>query len=195
MGRWALVAVILGLPGGDALAQGLPEPPAVQLPVGARVRVRVAASPGRWMNGFLAAANSASVALVPEGASPFSVGEVRLRRETVRELEVAIGKRRRWLAGLLVGAAAGVALGFAVDVDPVQCEFDSDYACSRGEAVALVGGGLAALGAGVGALVKTDVWIPVALDALGPPPARVGAGGPRLRAIPGGLSLELAVRF
>jgi len=195
MGRAGLLAVILGLPGIDAVAQAASEPPVIQLPVGARVRLRVAASPERWVNGSLTDADSGSLALLPEGAPPFAGRELRLRRESVSQLEIATRRKRQWLAGLVVGAAVGVALGFAVDVDPVQCEFDSDYACSRGEAIALVGVGTAALGAGVGALVKKDVWMPVALDALGPPPARVGAGGPRLRATPHGLSLELAVRF
>jgi len=82
-----------------------------------------------------------------------------------------------------------------MDVDPVRCEFDANYACSRGEAVAATGGFLAAGGAGIGALVKRDVWTPVGLDALGPPPARVGRAGLGLRALPGGVSLDLSVRF
>ena len=63
------------------------------------------------------------------------------------------------------------------------------------EALALSGGMLGALGAGIGALVKSDVWIPVALDALGPPPAQVGRVEPVVRAAPGRLSLGLSVRF
>jgi hypothetical protein len=86
-------------------------------------------------------------------------------------------------------------MGFTMDVDSTRCEFDDNYFCSRGEALAVMGGTSAALGAGIGALVKSDVWIPVALDALGPPPARVGRVGPTLRATPGGLSLGVAVRF
>ena len=54
--------------------------------------------------------------------------------------------------------------------------------CSRGEAVAVDGRTSGGVGAGIGALVKTDVWTPVALDALGPPPARVGRAGPGSRA-------------
>lgn len=193
--RSPLAAAILGLLGTGAVAQPASAPPALELPVGARVRVRVVAAPGPWMKGFLAGADSGSIAIVPEGAPPLAGSELRLPRETVSRLEIAAGKKRHWLAGLVVGAAAGVAMGFAQDVDPTRCEFDYDYACSRGEALALVGGTLAAIGAGIGALVKTDVWIPVALDALGPPPARVGRVGPALRAAPGGLSLGLTVRF
>ena len=54
---------------------------------------------------------------------------------------------------------------------------------------------MAALGAGVGGLVRKDVWTPVGLDALGPPPARVGRAGLGLHARPGGVSLDLSVRF
>jgi len=193
--RLAFVAATLGLPAAGAAAQPASEPPALKLPVGARVRVQVVAEPGPWLNGSLAAADTGGIALFPEGGPPFAGGELRLPRESISRLEIAAGKKRRWLAGLLIGAAAGVAMGLAMDVDPVQCKFDDDYACSRGEALGLMGGTLAVSGAGVGALVKSDVWIPVALDALGPPPPRVGIGGPALRATPGGLSLGLTVRF
>ncbi len=105
------------------------------------------------------------------------------------------GTTRHWLRGLVIGAALGVAMGFAIDVDPERCEFDDNYACSRGEAVALMGGTSAVIGAGIGALFKKDVWTPVGLDALGPPPARVSRAGLALRAVPGGASLDLSVRF
>jgi hypothetical protein len=193
--RAAVVAAVLGLLGQGVMAQPAPEPPALKLPVGARVRVRTVAAPGPWMKGYFAGADSASLALVPEGAPPFAGSELRLPRGTISRLEIATGKKRHWLAGLAIGAAAGVAMGFAMDVDSTRCEFDDNYFCSRGEAVGLMGGTLAALGAGIGALVKSDVWIPVDLDALGPPPARVGRVGPVLRATPGGLSLAVAVRF
>jgi hypothetical protein len=193
--RWVVVAAVLGLLGTDVVAQPASEPPALKLPVGARVRVRTVAAPEPWMKGYLAGADSGSIALLPEGMPPFAGSELRLPRETISRLEIATGKKRHWLAGLVIGAAAGVAVGFAMDVDSTRCEFDDNYFCSRGEAVALMGGAWAALGAGIGSLVKSDVWIPVALDALGPPPARVGRVGPALRATPGGLSLGLSVRF
>ena len=58
-----------------------------------------------------------------------------------------------------------------------------------------MGGTSAVLGVGIGGLVKKDVWTPVGLDALGPPPARVARTGLALRAVPGGASLDLSVRF
>ena len=193
--RWAFVAAALGLLGTDALAQPASEPPALKLPVGARVRVRVAAAPGPWMKGYLAGADSASIALFPEGAPPFAGGELRLPREAISRLEIATGKKRHWLAGLAIGAAAGVAMGFAMDVDSSRCEFDDNYFCSRAGAVAAMGATSAAMGAGIGALVRKDVWTPVTLEALGPPPARDGRAGIGLRPVPGGVSLDLSVRF
>jgi len=98
--------------------------------------------------------------------------------------------------GLLIGAAAGVAFGFTLDVDPVACKYDYNYECSRGAAVALAGETFAALGAGIGALVKVDKWTPVALDALAPPAPRVSGMVPCLRALPrGGVELGIAVGF
>ena len=61
--------------------------------------------------------------------------------------------------------------------------------------VAWTGASMAGLGALVGSLIKTDVWTPVALDALGPPPARRARTGLGLRAVPGGLGAELSVSF
>ena len=72
----------------------------------------------------------------------------------MKRLELVSGKKRQWLPGLVIGVALGVAVGFAMDVDPVRCEFDDDYFCSRGEAVAAMGGTSAAMGAGIGALVR-----------------------------------------
>lgn len=193
--RTWLLAAFLGSLATDALAQALPEPPALELPVGARVRVRTHSAAGDWIKGVLAGADSGTIALVPDGAPPLGPNQLRLPREAVTRFEIATGKKRQWLPGLVVGAVLGVAMGFAVDVDPLRCEFDDNYFCSRGEAVGVMGGFSAAMGAGIGALVKRDVWTPVGLDALGPPPARIGRAGLGLRALPGGLSLDLSVRF
>jgi hypothetical protein len=191
--RSAFVALALGAVGTGAFAQPASEPPALRLPVGARVRLRVVAAPQPWLKGYLAESDASSIAVIPEGAPPLAGSELRLPRETISRLEIATGKKKHWLAGLAIGAAAGVAMGLAFDVDPERCKVDTNYFCSRGEAIAAGGVVLGGIGAGVGALVTTEVWIPVALDAL--PPAPPGGGGLALRANSGRLSLGFTVRF
>jgi hypothetical protein len=190
-----VVAVLLGSLGGGAFAQEPSGPPALRLPVGARVRVRPVASPGEWVRGTLMGADSAGVGFLPEGAPPIPGSELRLPKGTIARLEILTGTKRHWLHGLIVGAAAGVAMGFAFDVDPDRCHYDDNYFCSRGEAVAAGGLVLGGIGAGVGALVQSDVWFPVALDALGPSEGPVGRVQPELRAAPGRVALGVTVRF
>lgn len=206
--RALILAVILGLPASGALAQSavdsvLPaaaqaaaEPALLTLPMGTRVRLQTAAAPGAWIEGILVSADSAAVALVPENAPPLGANQLRIQTASVGRFELRTGSKRHWLYGLAAGVALGVALGFSMDVDPVACEFDYDYMCSRGEAVAYGALGFGAIGAGVGALIKTDRWTPVALDSLAPPAPRVSGLVPRLRALPrGGVELGVAVGF
>jgi hypothetical protein len=191
-----VLAILSGLsPGALPLAQEPPQPPALRLPLGARVRVRTAEAPGGWIQGTLVSASSAGVGLLPDGAPPIVGSEFRLPREAVARLELATGKKRHWLHGLIIGAAAGLAMGAAFDVDPVRCEFDDNYFCSRGEAVAASGFAVGGIGALVGSLVKTDVWTPVAMDALAPPAPAAGRLEPQLRVVPGGVFLNVSVGF
>ena len=97
--------------------------------------------------------------------------------------------------GATVGSGAGVAVGLTEPVDPVQCQVDDYTSCSRGGAVALASVTMAGLGALVGNLIKTDVWTPVALDALGPARAREPRAGLGLRAVPGGVAAQMSVSF
>jgi len=159
-----------------------------------RVHRRVRRSPGLQTSRL--SADSASVALVPEHAPPLGANQLRVPSASVGRFELHTGSKRHSLLGLVAGLALGVALGFTLDVDPVACEYDYDYACSRGEAVAYTALGSGVLGAGIGALVKTERWTPVALDALPPPAPRVSGLAPRLRVLPrGGVELGVAVGF
>jgi hypothetical protein len=190
-----LLVTLIGLAAGEGLAQEVPEPSALELPAGAPVRLRTVASPDHWTRGFLTRADTDTIALVPEAAPPLGPNQLRLPRDTVTRLEVLTGKKKQWLPGLLIGAAAGVAMGLGEPVDPVGCEFDQYTFCSRGAALAAMTGTGAFLGALVGSLVKTDVWTPVPLDALGSPPAAGTRTGVGLRAVPGGLAAQLSVSF
>ena len=180
----------------SALAQPAAEPLLLRLPMGARVRLQTAAAPGSWMRGILLSADSASIGLVPENAPPLGANQLVVPSTSVGRFELQTGIKRHWLHGLVAGLALGVALGFTLNVDPVACKYDYDYACSRGEAVAYSGLGSGAIGAGIGALIKTERWTPVAVDALAPPAPRVSGLAPRLRMLPrGGVELAVAVGF
>jgi hypothetical protein len=192
--RAALVLMIVAAPQ-LAQAQATAEPSPLRLPMGSRVRLKTAASSG-WTKGILTSADSTSIALIPEHAPPLGDNQLRLPTASVSRFDLVTGSKRHWLLGLAIGAAAGVAMGFAFDVDPIACEYDDSYFCSRGGAVAAGGIGFGLIGTGVGALVKTDRWMPLAIDALGPPAPRVSGVAPRLRALPrAGVGLELAVGF
>ncbi len=104
--------------------------------MGARVRMQTMAASGAWIKGILVSADSASVALVPENAPPLGANQLRVPSASVARFELATGKKRHWLLGLAVGAALGVASASRPDVDPVACEYDYNYECSRGEALA-----------------------------------------------------------
>ena len=190
-----LVVTLIGLAAGGATAQESPPPPALELPLGAQVRLRTQAAPGGWIKGVLAGADTGTIALVPEEAPPLGANQLRVPSGSVTRLEVLTGKKKQWLPGLVIGAALGVAIGVAEPVDPVQCKIDPNTFCNRGAAVAAMAGTSAFLGALVGSLVKKDVWTPVALDTLGPPAVRRTQASLGLRAVPGGVAAQLSVSF
>jgi hypothetical protein len=196
------LVLALALTASSAFAQQAPtavparETAPLMLPMGSKVRLQSKGAPGHWMKGVLVRADSESVALVPEGAAPLGANQLSLASASVGRFELKTGSKRQWLWGLAAGAALGLVIGATADVDPVACEFDYNYECSRGSALAVYGLGFAALGAGVGALIKTDRWTPVGLDALAPPAPRVSGVAPRLRVLPGGgVALGLVVGF
>jgi hypothetical protein len=192
-----LVVVAIAASPVVAAGQPAPQPEPLRLPVGSRVRLQTATTPGSWTRGVLTSADSSSVSLVPEEAPVLGENRLSLPTESLSRLELRTGSKRHWLVGLLAGAALGAVVGATAEIDPDTCDsYYSSTFCSRGQAYAagiLIMGGI---GAGVGALVKTDRWMPVAIDALGPPAPRVSGLAPRLRALPkGGAGVELAVGF
>lgn len=204
------LVVILTLSAGSAVAQQAPaaapataEPTLLTLPMGSQVRLQASTALGQWMKGILVSADSASIAIVPEGAPPLGANQLRMPSASVSRFELKTGSKRQWLWGLAIGAALGVAIGATAELDEVACDTASYYGassdyyfCSRGEAIAYSVLGMGAVGAGIGALVKTDRWTPVALDALAPPAPRTSGIAPRIRVLPGGgVGLGLAVGF
>jgi hypothetical protein len=185
----ALMAVVLAAGAPAARAQAPPAPPPLKLPAGVKVRVWTYSLPDERIEGTLLSADATAVTLVPKGSQPLLGGEMRLPAPDVTRLDVALGKKRHWWQGALIGAAVGAALAFTDDVDPVLCEVNENVLCSRGEAVLVYGLTSTAIGAGVGALIKTDRWTPVALDAFGPP------SPPVLRESRAPFSVKVTFRF
>lgn len=184
----SLVAVVLGT-GVPAVVAQAPEPPPLRLPAGVRVRVWTFSLAGQRIEGTLLSADSAAVTLIPKSSQPLLGGEMRLPAGDVTRLDVALERKSHWWQGALVGAAVGAAFAFTDDVDPVLCKVNENVLCSRGEAILVYGLGTTAVGAGVGALIKTDRWTPVALDAFGPP------SPPILRESRAPLSFQVSFRF
>jgi hypothetical protein len=184
----ALIAV-LAAAGPAALAQAPPVPPPLKLPSGLKVRVWTDSMRGQRIDGTLLDADASAVTLVPKGSQPLLAGELRLPASDVTRLDVALDKKRHWLEGALIGAVVGTIMAFTDDVDPVLCKVNENVLCSRGEAVLVYGLGSTAIGVGIGALIKTDRWTPVAIDAFGPP------SPPVLRESRAPLSVGVTVRF
>ena len=86
---------------------------------------------------------------------------------SITSLEVSLGRKRNTIRGLVIGAASGVLIGVIAPVDPNNCGYYSDNFCSREKALlgGVVGGG--GLGAGIGALIKSDRWSRVTVNATG----------------------------
>jgi hypothetical protein len=140
--------------------------------VGSRVRVRTMQR-GEPQVGILEGEKAGELVIRTKGAA----SPVHVRRSEVLRLEVSRGARRHTLKGLLGGAVAwGSIFGVLAATNSLP---------ESGVNEPLFVGGLLAVGAGVGTLVKTERW------------ERVPAGGVsvRLGPAPRGLQAQLAVRF
>ncbi len=192
-----LFATVLGsVLAGEAGAQ---EPPALRLPPGARVRVST--PEGGSVVALLAGHDDRSVTLAlppenPLAPPPALVVPV----DSIRRMELSLGKKRHALIGAAVGAVLLGLTGFSDPVDTSEtCGPSSSMPCSRGEAVAVAVLAGALVGGVVGSFVQTERWVPVALDTIAPSPPRAseirsapgGPGAPERGASP----LRLSVRF
>lgn len=190
---WIVVAALLAS-AGLAAAQDGPEPALLQLPAGVKARVFTRALPNQRVEGVLLSADASQVSILPAG-DPLVRTELTVTANDVIRLELALEKKRHWWQGLLIGAVAGVLVGLDDDVDPALCELNENVSCSRGEAIFDNTLGGAVVGVAIGALVRTDRWTPVALEALAPSAPRASRSGPVVRAVRGGMALGYAIRF
>lgn len=154
---------------GLALASGATSPSqaaAQGVVVGQQVRVTAPSLDLRKATGEVTAADAA--ALTVRGAR----AEWTVPRTALTRLEAADGTRGHWVKGLLIGAGAGLVVGLvATDGFDTgaggQCSGSGDiYAdlCLAGIAAITVGS--AAVGAVIGALVRTTRWVDVPLEPL-----------------------------
>jgi hypothetical protein len=88
----------------------------------------------------------------------------------VRKIELTMGKRSNVVRGAIIGASIGVALG----VTAVVALCDDNDCINEGGAIAVLGLGGGALGAIVGAPIRTERWQSVPLDGV-----RSRVDGPR----------------
>jgi hypothetical protein len=176
-----ILAAILGGAPSAALVQPTEELSLLRLSMGAR----------------LVSVDAASVGLVLEDAPSLGANQLVFPSASVGRFELKTGSKRHWLGGLIIGTALGLAMGVTADVNPDTCNYTYSYEfCSRGEAIAGSVAVLGGIGAGIGALVKTDRGTPVARDARPPPPPRVSGTTPHFRSRPGGgVELGLKVGF
>ena len=145
--------------------------------VGSRVRLRSSVLAGQ-PRGLVVAKDEEVLTLATEA------GPLKIPVRSVTSLDTSLGRKRRTWEGLAIGAVVGALVGLGDKVDPDYCGTFSDYHCSRGEAVAVDAAAMAILGAGVGALIKSDRWSAVTLRA-----------GPSLALGGGGAGASVTLRF
>lgn len=174
-----LSIVLLTLIAGPAVAQpgGTPE-----LVVGSRVRVATQASPGDRMKGTISALDEKTLTILNDDHQV-----VRIPRDGLSHLDVGLGRKTHARRGAVIGG-----LFMAADA-AIYCAIDSD----RNDSLDLYDGGpcgaaeivssvvfAAGVGAAIGALVKTDRWVPI--DTV-----KIGLALPKGR----GVGVSVALRF
>ena len=146
--------------------------------VGSRVRITSTATQGR-VRGVVGALDETVVTLATDA------GVTKIPLTTITASEVSLGRKRNWRWGAAIGLAGGLILG---SVSPLEepDPFVGFAGTTRGQEI--VGGALVGvlLGAGIGALVRTERWSAVTLIAIQPRDQRNGQ-----RAV----GLVAAVRF
>jgi hypothetical protein len=129
--------------------------PSSALTNGSRVRVRLSTAANERVAGTLAALEGQVLTLNTEG------GPLKITVRSGDSVELGLGRKRQWLQGMGIGAAAGLGAGFLYPVDSSDCDMDSPNFCSRGQAVGGATLVYGLIGAGVGAFVRRERWVPV----------------------------------
>jgi hypothetical protein len=156
----------------------VPPSPLPLVDVGSRVRLRSNALAGQ-PRGLVVALDDNLLTLATDGGVPLKIPV-----SSVTSMDTSLGRKRRTLEGLALGVVSGALLGLSFKVDPGNCGEYSLNSCSRGEAVAEGAMGFGLIGAGVGALIKSDRWSAVRLRA-----------GPALAARSRGAGAAITLRF
>jgi hypothetical protein len=162
MTRSSAFAIFTLLTATAATASGQEVAEAPSLPsvidVGTRVRLRSTVLTGQ-PRGLVVEKDENTLTLATES------GPLKIPVRSVTSLDASLGRKRRTWEGLAAGAILGALVGFGDTVDRDTCRLFSDVYCSRGEAVAVDAAAMALVGAGVGALIKSDRWSAVTLQA------------------------------
>jgi hypothetical protein len=154
--------------------------------VGNWVRIQTA-PPAEPIRGLIVAMDGTTLNLTTDDHLPVTVPVA-----AISGLEVSAGRKRQAQKGFAIGILAGAALFALVPLDEEYC-LETNI-CSRGHAIALgaIGGGL--WGAGIGALIKTDRWVPASI--AGRMPAQGTRVGFSLRPTRGrGAAAAISVTF
>ena len=145
--------LLLSMPRAFVLAD---EGPGGPLAEGDRIRLKAPGVADRTIIGRLRRADQSALAVTRDDGSVVDVP-----RAAIQELEIARGRRSHAKKGAIIGAAAGA--GFVLAAFAAEKGCDSDPRCGIYSSVfATVFGATGALvGAGIGAMVKTDRWVKV----------------------------------
>ncbi|TFH64763.1 MAG: hypothetical protein E4G90_07440 [Gemmatimonadales bacterium] len=150
---------------------------------GAKVRLTVPTlglnERGGWVQELNGDTLVAHVGVMHEGRLRLEMLHVPM--SSITKLDVVTGRKGHWLEGAGIGFLIGAAIGLASGDDPSNQWF----AYSAGEKALAGGLGFGLIGAGVGALIKSDKWSEVPLDRI----------RPRLVAQQDGVGLGVSLRF
>ncbi len=172
---WSISRYLTGAAGSAALllsgVTSLPAADTTFVQTGDRVRLEASRiSPGRLV-GEVAELSGDTLVLLSEGSS----STIEIPASDLEQIEVSRGKKSNVILGLLIGAGVGAASAAGLAI--WFCNADDD-GCTSGQ---VAGAGLtvtaivAGLGAGIGALIKTERWKDAAMPAS-PPAVGLGLG-------------------